>query len=177
VRVGPCAEVLWPQTKQSGCRHPRLVRRFRLRAPRAYEFDRGAWLRPLASARQHRRGNVNAQHPSGRTSALGERDRAGSGTAANIDHTFARTRPRSLQRCLQDRAQDDVTEILACDPTAAASAIFVGDFSFILWVVQGFVGSLLTTRLGIQNDNVSGFAVRDRDPPIGDFFPKKPKTI
>jgi hypothetical protein len=67
---------------------------------------------------------------------------------------------------------------LAFDPTAAASAIPVGDFSFILWVVQGFVGSSLTSpRLGIQNDNVSGSAVRDRDPAIGDFFPKKPKTI
>jgi hypothetical protein len=33
---------------------------------------------------------------------------------------------RSLQRCLQDRTQDDVLRLLAFDPTAAASAIPVG---------------------------------------------------
>ena len=36
-----------------------------------------------------------------------------------------------------DRGKDDVTEILACDPTAAASAIPVADLGFILWVVLG----------------------------------------
>jgi hypothetical protein len=43
----------------------------------------------------------------------------------------------SFQRCLQDRTQDDVLRLLAFDPMAAASAIPVGDFSFILWVVLG----------------------------------------
>ena len=68
---------------------------------------------------------------------LGERDRARTGTAADIDNTLALPQLRSLQRCLQDRTQDDVLRLLAFDPTAAASAIPVRDFSFILWVVVG----------------------------------------
>jgi hypothetical protein len=71
----------------------------------------------------------------GKASARGERDRASTGTAANIDNTLALPQLRSLQRCLQDWSQDDVLRLLAFDPTAAASAIPVGDFSFILWVV------------------------------------------
>src|SRR5262249_15204082 len=46
---------------------------------------------------------------------------------------------RSLQRCLQDRTQDHVLRLLAFDPSAAASAIPVGDFSFILWIVLGLI--------------------------------------
>src|SRR5262249_52728633 len=38
-------------------------------------------------------------------------------------------------RCSQDRTQDDVLRLLAFDPMATASAIPVGDFGFILWVV------------------------------------------
>jgi hypothetical protein len=64
--------------------------------------------------------SVNAQHLPGRASALGERDRARTGTAAD-----------------QDRTQDDVLRLLAFDPMAAASAIPVRDFSFILcWVCR-----------------------------------------
>jgi hypothetical protein len=42
-----------------------------------------------SAARQHRRRNVNAQHLPGRADALGERDRARTGTAADIDDTLA----------------------------------------------------------------------------------------
>jgi hypothetical protein len=69
--------------------------------------------------------------------ALGERDRARTGTAADIDNTLALPRLRSLQRCLQDRTQDDVLRLLSYDPMAAASAIPIGDLRFILWVVLG----------------------------------------
>ena len=68
---------------------------------------------------------------------LGEGDRARTGTAADIDDTFVLPQLRSLQRCLQDRTQDDVLRLLAFDPTAAARAIPVGNFSFIVWVVLG----------------------------------------
>jgi hypothetical protein len=74
----------------------------------AYEFDRGDRRQPFGSPRQHRRRNVNAQHVSGRANALGERDRACTGTAADIDNTLALPQLRSLQRCLQDRTKDDV---------------------------------------------------------------------
>jgi hypothetical protein len=63
--------------------------------------------------------------------------RARAGTAADIDNTLALPQVRSLQRCLQDRAHDDVQRLLEFDPMAAASTIPVGDFSFILWVVLG----------------------------------------
>jgi hypothetical protein len=89
----------------------------------AHEFDRGARRQPLSSARQHRRRNVNAQHLSGRPGALGERDRTRTSTAADIDNTLALPQLRSLQRCLQDRTQDDVLRLLAFDPMAATSAI------------------------------------------------------
>jgi hypothetical protein len=53
------------------------------------------------SARQYPCSNANAQHLSGRANALGERDRARTGTAADIDNTLALLQLRSLQRCLQ----------------------------------------------------------------------------
>ena len=55
--------------------------------------------------------------------ALGERDQARTGTAADIDNTLALPRLRSLQCYLQDWTQDDVLRLLAFDPAAAASAI------------------------------------------------------
>jgi hypothetical protein len=67
----------------------------------------------------------------------GERDRARTSTAADIDNTLALPQLRSLQHCLQDRTQDDVLRLLAFDPMAAAGVIPVCDFSFILWVVLG----------------------------------------
>jgi hypothetical protein len=73
----------------------------------------------------------------GRANARGERHRARTGTAADINNTLALPQLRSLQGCLQDRTQDDVLRLLPFDPMAAASAIPVGDFSFILWVVLG----------------------------------------
>jgi hypothetical protein len=39
---------------------------------------------------------------------LGERDRARTGTAADIDNTLALPQLRSLQRCSQDWTLDDV---------------------------------------------------------------------
>ena len=64
--------------------------------------------------------------------ALGERDRARTGAAADIDNTLALLYLRSLQCCLQDLTQDDVLRLLAFNPALAASAIPVGDFSFVL---------------------------------------------
>jgi hypothetical protein len=65
------------------------------------------------------------------TSAIESR----AGTAADIDDTIALPQMRTLQRWLEDRTQDDVLRLLAFGP--AASAIPVGDFTFILWVVLG----------------------------------------
>src|SRR6185312_4863075 len=103
----------------------------------ADEFDRSTWRQALRSACQHRRRNVNAQHLPGRCNALGERDRARTGTTADVDDTLALPQLCLLQRRLQDRTQNDVLRLLAFDPAVAASAIPVGDFSFVLWVVRG----------------------------------------
>ena len=54
-----------------------------------------------------------------------------------FDNTLALLQVRSLHRCLQDRTQDDVLRLLAFDPTAAASAIPVDDFSLVFWVALG----------------------------------------
>ena len=56
----------------------------------AFEPDRQALRRPLASARQHRLGNVEPEDLATRTDAGGEVDRRRAAAAADIDHAIAR---------------------------------------------------------------------------------------
>ena len=60
---------------------------------------------------------------------------------------------------------------------AAASAIPVGDFSFIHWVGSSLTstrrGITLFFRLPIIGMTTSGSAVRNRDPPLRNYFQKK----
>jgi hypothetical protein len=98
-----------------------------------------------------------------------------SGTAQRKSrrNTLALPQLRSLQRCLQDRTQDDVLR----RPNGGRQRFSSKRFQLHSLGRAGFVGSSLTfTCLGIQNENVAGSAVRDRDP-LSSIISKKPTAI
>ena len=104
-----------------------------------HEIERQALRRDLPCARQHRHGDVDAEHKARWRDPLRQRDRGRTAATADIEDSLAGFRARAIDQNLRNRRQQHVLHWLPVGPVLTGNSVPECDLIGISFVAGGNV--------------------------------------